>query len=464
MIQILIISILSICFSKGIGDKYFEEGKSSKDKLVKADSLFNLSIVEYEKEENYEGVSNSLYYLGLSNNLQNNNFESINYLYKSAEISEKYNITNNYFRANFELSFILINLGMFSQATYFVSKSENYYIEKSIADIEKYNSILYNYSNIYFHNENFTKSLDSLKKIDISKTENQLLKKIYNLYGINYLNLNDYNNSYKYFSKALELYPDDKVVLINIIKLFYENSEKDSLDLYFNKYQSSKKVKSKLLSSIDTLILAEMNFYLKEYDTSINLCKTILPYFNRKNMINRELEVNELIEKNLYALSRFSEIQSVSETIQNLNRKVNKSNLVLSNMITEELHNIEFERNQLIIENEKYKTFIITVSIVLILLLSIGFLYKRYSKVKLKSHYLFTDSLIQVETLRRLIKNQLTNLLSKNMKTLIMNYDIESDEEIFRNHEEIVKCKINIENVLDKAIIEINDYESENKL
>ena len=207
-----------------------------------------------------------------------------------------------------------------------------------------------------------------------------------------------------------------------------------------------------------------MNFYLKEYDTSINLCKTILPYFNRKNMINRELEVNELIEKNLYALSRFSEIQSVSETIQNLNRKVNKSNLVLSNMITEELHNIEFERNQLIIENEKYKTFIITVSIVLILLLSIGFLYKRYSKVKLKSHYLFTDSLIQVETLRRLIKNQLTNLLSKNMKTLIMNYDIESDEEIFRNHEEIVKCKINIENVLDKAIIEINDYESENKL
>lgn len=453
---IFLISLITNSKETTQGDKYFNEGYKSETNFIKSDSLFDLAIFEYLKHKDQKGLVKSYYYKGMCQLHLGNLNKSISYFTKSKNIAFKEKYFEFYVKSNSELIYIMNNKNLYNYSIKFLN--ENKSIINNSNEIDYYIKNIFYYDNalLNYNKRNYEESYLFLDSINIENNENHLNKSTFNLKALVYQEMNDYNKSRLSFYKALEYAPNDKIILMNLIRLFYKTDQKDSLEKYYHLYKSLYIDDNKNIVNLNNSIIeAEMFYYLGEYDKSINLLNDIEPEFENRELVKNHISCIDLKIKNNIALGEIEDLISLNEKKDSLNNVLLQQNLNISAEIIATIDKLEYENELLEIENQNAKVnMALLAGFALFLIVSIFSLIKYYYSRKDNFRVLF-DMYIHLNTLNMLFKNRFSNVLSRNQKNLILNYDLDEDEELFLTHDELVKINISMQQTIDKTTNEL---------
>lgn len=456
IILILILNLISISEENKNGDYYFNKGYYSENELMLADSLFNLAIKEYSKSQNQIGLVKSYYYKGMSQ-YHLGNLEKAIFLFTKSKIAAKNNIDfiEFYIRSNSQIIYILHSQNYYNKAMELAN--ENLDLLNNISKYYNlYNIVYFDFALINYKTKNYKKSKKYLDSINLTNEDNHIKNITYNLKGLVFQELNEVNKSLDNFYKALEYSENDEAVLMNLIRFFYKTNQKDALEKYYSLYKSLYINENKNIVNLNnSLIEAEMFYYLGKYENSLEILNEIDSELVTKDLVKNLISCIDLKIKNKIALGEIDELAILNEKKDSLNNILLQQNLNISAEIISTIDKLEYENELLEIENQNAKINIALLGgLVLFLIVSIFSLIKYYYSRKDNFRTLF-DMYIHLNTLNMLFKNRFSNILSRNQKNLLLNYDLDEDEELFLTHDELVKVNISMQQTIDKTTNEL---------
>lgn len=460
-IFISLIFLLGNIVLSNTGDYYFDIGVESKTNLNKAKENFTLAIKYYEEDDNFIGLSKSYYYLGLISRMNGNNIDailnysiSINYSEDLDKIITLNTISN--------MVSVLLDLNLYTEAELYHNKGLNIINESSEDLGELTQRTYYNYANYLFYMKMYTECRNYLDNINIEQIKYKY--QIFNLYGLLFQQTGDLKKSKDYFLKAIENKPGYNVALINLVRYYGRSGDKDSLDKYIKLYYNSNQSKSSLLTNVDTLIFSEIDYIQGKYNKSIVKAYNALDYFISNNNYNRGIEAYNLILKSYIALEEFDKTDNIMDSLSILNDKLLKTNLASISEIIKELDKLTYDNQILKKEYAETKNYLMLSVLILVIFIGLTYTSIRFYHLRKDNFRLIFDMVIHINTINATIKNRFRNLMSYNQKILLTQYDLDDDEELFRNHDNIAKVMLDLEDIVDKSSKELKENKKSKKI
>lgn len=453
---ILIFILLSYTFlSSKDADYYYNLGIQSRDNIVKADSLFNLSLTFYQEEGNKEGVAKSLYYIGFCKDIQGDLNNALRYYFNSKKICFDNFFTEYYTKCNSKIAFILNSHGLYSQALYYNNQTIWFLNKMEHVDSLFLNKAFYERAGILQNSEQNLKALNILNQIIINKRDLHFLTSYLNLKGKIYYKLNQFDSAFVYLNKAIEIEPNSKVSLFNKLELCFETKD-PNFEKILAKYNNIKNDATEYIIKQEKILFAKIAKSKGNYEEAKEYLTELIEYSEDKNLLDLKIiayqELNDLYNET----NNYAGIISNNNLLKELHKEQNVKSVELSNSILNEINKIEKENELLSKENENIRLKYYSASFIALLFIILSYIFWKYKYTKSYSEGFITDYYVIIDKMRRIVSRQMNDLLNRNMKTLVLNYDLDKDEILFRNLEDLVNVKNKIEKELDKSQAEIS--------
>jgi len=450
---LLLIIFTSIAFSSQ-GDLYFNKGLKYKNNLQVADSMFIIAIEKFKNEQNIEGVAKSIYYRGFCADLKGDLTKALKFYFQCKSLSETSTFDEYYLKSNSKISFILSKNNLITQALYYNNQSINFI--KNSNQINNYllSKAYSEKAGIHLNSKNFSKALNILKKVSLNNDDYHFKNTYYNLLGRVYFELGNYDLALYNYDKALELDPQSKIAQLNKLELMYLQDNK-KFDYLLESYEKLENDASDYLIKREKILYAKVDLKNKNFESALSKISELIVYSEKKNLLEMKIEATEVLNDIYIAMQDYENVLATSNLLKEMYATQNIKSLEFSSKILTDINRIESENELLSKENEnltlKYY-FSIAIALLFIIL---SFLFWKYKYTRSYSEGFIVDYYIIVDKMKKMISRQMNELLNRNMKTLVLNYDLDQDEVLFRNLDDIVNVKNAMERELDKSKQEI---------
>lgn len=454
---ILIYILLSYTFlCSEDADYYYNLGVQSRDNLIKADSLFNISLAYYQKDDNKEGIAKSLYYIGFCKDIQGDMNNALRYYFNSKHICFDNGFIEYYTKCNSKITFILNSHGLYSQALYYNNQTIQFLNKIENVDSIYYYKAFYEKANVYLYTNRIKSGLSFLSRINSESIKAEhFLNTYYNLLGKLYFSNGDIDLAISYYNKAIEIEPNSKVSLFNKLELCFKTKD-PNFEKILAKYNNIKNDATEYIIKQEKLLFAKIAKSKGNFEEAKKYLTELIDYSEDKNLLDLKIiayqELNDLYNET----NNYAGIISNNNLLKELHKEQNVKSVELSNSILNEINKIEKENELLSKENENIRLKYYSAAFIALLFIILSYIFWKYKYTKSYSEGFITDYYVIIDKMRRIVSRQMNDLLNRNMKTLVLNYDLDKDEILFRNLEDLVNVKNKIEKELDKSQAEIS--------
>ena len=287
-----LIFILNIFIASGNdGTYYLNKGLENKENYAEAEVNFKTAIELFRKENNYDDLAQTYYYLGYLNELNSKYEPSIIYFRKCLSVIDKQKKLNPElkYRCNERLATIYIYLNFYFKANKCLMLN-NDLLKSTKLDSSIFNRHYYTQALYYFQIKEYGNTYHSLKQINLN-----YLKEIdidyYNLLALTFNNIKDINNAITNYEIIYNKDPKNRTFLINFINFLYEYNNFNKAEELYNKFKILKSNEILIERLSIELLHTEVLYYRGEYHKSLLLLDSIRPFFEENKMYSRSANV-----------------------------------------------------------------------------------------------------------------------------------------------------------------------------
>lgn len=442
-----LIFILNIFIASGNdGTYYLNKGLENKENYAEAEVNFKTAIELFRKENNFNDLAQTYYYLGYLNELSTNYDAAINYLNQSLFFVDQQKNLTLQFKIYERLTTIYIFLNLYANAnTYLIKNSD--LIKSNKLDSLLINRHYYTQALYFYYISEYGNAYQALNKIDDKQIESFELS-YYNLFALIFNSLKDYNNAEKYYSILYKKDSTNTTYILNYTTFLYEYNNNNEADLLYKNYLTINDEKSYINRMINNILHSEVLYYRGEYHKSLLLLDSIRPFFEENKMYSRLAECLVVYKNNYRELKRYEDYDRVVEEILSVKDKQINSQLETVSKINDALFNLEKENLELSHQNDIYT--LTTYSTIAIFILTIVVVIIAFIKRRKTNEYKQKIKQIDAENqaLKDIIDNDFHNALDSYHETIYSNLDANKDSKVFNDFDKLVKIKKQINDFL----------------
>ncbi|MBN1252814.1 MAG: tetratricopeptide repeat protein [Bacteroidales bacterium] len=361
--------------------------------------------------------------IGIIKSLQSNYIVSEEYYRKAQIILEKLNDETGLAKLYRNLGNVYYYQGDYPMAIEYYQKSLA--LSEKIDDLTSASRSFNNIGYIHFLTNRYNWAIDYFNKSLAIKEkigDSRGIATVYNNMGDVYYEQKDFKNALEYYSKSLKIREDAKATrdiafsLRNIGRVFFADSNYvKSEEFYMKSLKINQEIEDKEQESLLLAEVASLKFEQKKYNEAIKFANNSLTIALELKALPRQMdaykllaEANEMQNNTIKAydyLKKYIVVKdSISERaakklIESETRyKIGKKQKEL------ESQNLELEKQEAIVKNQKMQMFILLGGIALMLILAFVF-YRNY-KQKIKANELLKEQKQEIEAQKEEIEKQ----------------------------------------------------------